>query len=301
MKKTVVVLAGSVIALSLTAASARHNPPTDARARHLAAEVVRLRAHFDSVDQELRHADVSRLSASQKEMRGRLISWLRDYRNAGSFPENDRFADRMVPFFRDSHGTLCAMAYLIDRSGRGDIVDKVASTRNNAYIHELADDPALIAWLDASGLSVEEAGRIQPTYGDPFPPTPPVEHNDVVSQSYAITSMGLGAASMGATGLNLFSPSAASGSIGFISGVASIAAGGEHLRDRGGNKRMAQANLTIGSLTVASALYALFKVHHSSSVATEKPGTATAGLTLSPQVDLIGNDGRVAVGVHARF
>lgn len=132
MKKLVVILAGSAVALSLMAAT-RHTSPEDVRSRQLRAEVVRLRAHFDSVDEELRSADVSRLSTAQRAMRGQLIAWLREYRDAGQFPENDRFANRMVPFFRDSHGTLCAMAYLIDRSGRGDIVDKVASTRNNAY------------------------------------------------------------------------------------------------------------------------------------------------------------------------
>src|SRR2546430_8950132 len=139
MKKLVVVLAGCAIALSLTAATTRHSARDDIRARQLRGEAVRLRAHFDSVDRELRGVNVSRLSATQKAMRVQLISWLRDYRNAGRFPENDRFANRAVPFFRDSHGTLCAMAYLVDRSGRGDIADEIAATRNTAFIHELPD------------------------------------------------------------------------------------------------------------------------------------------------------------------
>jgi hypothetical protein len=33
------------------------------------------------------------------------------------------------------------MAYLLERSGRGDLVDRVAWTRNNAFIPELAGDP----------------------------------------------------------------------------------------------------------------------------------------------------------------
>jgi hypothetical protein len=45
----------------------------------------------------------------------------------------------------------------------------VARTRNNAYVRELADEPGLMAWLDRNGLSVEEAARIQPGYGDPDP------------------------------------------------------------------------------------------------------------------------------------
>jgi hypothetical protein len=296
MKKLVVVLAGSAIALSLTAATARHGARDDSRARQFRAEAVRLVAHFDSVDRELRGVDVSCLSATQKAMRAQLISWLRDYRNAGRFPENDRFANRAVPFFRDSHGTLCAMAYLIDRSGRGDIVDRIASTRNNAFIHQLTDDPALVAWLDASGLSVDEAARIQPQYDGEIVV---VDNNDRVSRPYAILSMGLGSVAMGSTALNLFAPNRASGAAGLLSGAAAIAAGADHLRDRGGNKRMAQADLTVGALAAASALYSLiFRVKPLPRTAAAKPASESSW---SPQLDLVGSSGRVSVGMQARF
>jgi hypothetical protein len=69
------------------------------------------------------------------------------------------------------------MAYLIDRSGRRDLVDRVAATRNNAFIAELADDSALRAWLDSVGLSVTEAARIQPSY-PPEPLLPAVARYD---------------------------------------------------------------------------------------------------------------------------
>ncbi|HJQ53579.1 MAG TPA: hypothetical protein VJ825_07020 [Gemmatimonadaceae bacterium] len=299
MKKLVVVLAGSAIALSVTAASAHHNAPETPRARFLEAEAVRLRGHFDSVDRELRNADISRLSASQRANRARLVSWLREYRDVGVFPENDRFADRMVPFFRDSHGTLCAMAYLIDRSGRGDIVDKVANTRNNAYISELADDPTLIAWLDEWGLTVAEAARIQPTYG---PPPVISDHRERVDRPYAILSMGLGSVSMGTAALNLFAPSEASRAIGMLAATATIVAGGEHLRDRGGNKRMAQADLTVGSIAAVSALYAMFVNHEATYHPREAKSVAgAAALKWSPRLDVVGADGRVGVGLNARF
>ena len=126
-------------------------------------EVARLRAHFDSLDAELRHAK-GQLTSSQRIARAKLIGWLQQYRNAGEFPQNERFANRAMPFFRDGHGALCAMAYLIERSGRRDLVDRIARTRNNAFIAELANDPTLRAWLDSVGLSVNEAARIQPTY-----------------------------------------------------------------------------------------------------------------------------------------
>ena len=140
---------------AITLAGKRISEPTDSGSKS-SSEVVRLRAHFDSVDSELRAREVSRLTPSQLAQRTRLIAWLHEYRNAGIFPINDRFPDRMVPFFRDSKGTLCAMAYLIDRSGRGDIVNEVARTRNNAFIPDLATDAELAAWLESSGRNPKE-------------------------------------------------------------------------------------------------------------------------------------------------
>lgn len=114
--------------------------------------------------------------------------------------------------------------------------------------------------------------------------------------------MSLGAVSMGATGLNLFAPSRASGAVGLLSGAATIVAGGAHLRDRGGNKRMAQADLTVGSIAVVSALYALvFKVKPLNRTAAAPALHESAGVKWSPQVDLVGSSGRVGMGVQARF
>jgi hypothetical protein len=143
---------------------ARAVPPTGPEPLARKLEVARLRAHFDSVDAELRHPNALRLTPSQRTARATLIGWLQEYRDAGEFPRNDRFPERATPFFRDGHGALCAMAYLIERSGRHDLVDRIALTQNNAFIAELADDPELRVWLDSIGLSVAEAARIQPTY-----------------------------------------------------------------------------------------------------------------------------------------
>jgi hypothetical protein len=139
-------------------------PPTGPEPQARRLEVARLRAHFDSVDAELRHAKALQFTPSQRKARATLIGWLREYRDAGKFPRNDRFPNLALPFFRDGHGALCAMAYLIERSGRRDLVDRVALTRNNAFIAELANDPDVRVWLDSVGLSVTEAARIQPTY-----------------------------------------------------------------------------------------------------------------------------------------
>jgi hypothetical protein len=302
MKRISVLLVGSAATLLLSAA-ARYGPrPADARELHRRAEAVRLRAHFDSVDRELRARDVTRLSAEQRAMRKKLISWLRDYRNAGTFPENDRFPDLAMPFFRDSHRTLCAMAYLVDRSGRTDIVDHIAKTRNNAFIRELADDPALVAWLEASGLTVDEAARIQPQYGG-FPVYVTVPDTKRVSANYALLSMGLGGTSLGSLGFNFLTPSRMSGGIGLAAGAATIIAGVAHLDESGGNKKVAVTNTTLGSLTAIAALHTLFAARAGhQGTATAEPGRGfVSDATVSPDLVVLGNEPRMGVRLHARF
>ena len=118
----------------------------------------------------LQAREVSDLRPDQRRARARLIRWLREYRERGRFPRNHDFPDRRMPYFVDRHGTLCAVAYLIARSGRPDLVARIAATRNNAFVRELADDPQLTAWLESVGLIAAEAARIQPKYEFQPPP-----------------------------------------------------------------------------------------------------------------------------------
>lgn len=233
-------------------------------------------------------------------MRTKLISWLRDYRNAGRFPENDRFTDRAMPFFRDSRGTLCAMAYLVDRSGRKDIVDQIAKTHNNAFIRELTDGRALVAWLDTSGLSVDEAARIQPTYGS-YPVF--VADQKRVSANYALLSMGLGGSSIGSLGFNFFTPSRTSGGVGLAAGVATIIAGAAHLDETGGNKRIAVANTALGSFAAISALHALFvaQAGHQGATREESKGRLVSYATISPDLMILGSVPMIGVRLRAQF
>ncbi|MGE0545815.1 MAG: hypothetical protein AB7O24_21855 [Kofleriaceae bacterium] len=127
------------------------------------SEVVRIQAHLETVDAELRAADVTKLSLEQRERRAALIEELVVYRERGMFPRNLEL-DVRTPFFIDDRGVRCAMAHLIETHGGAALVSRVAATANNAYIRELAGDPELIAWLDYNGLTVAEAGRIQPSY-----------------------------------------------------------------------------------------------------------------------------------------
>lgn len=219
-------------------------------------EMTRLQRHFDSVDHELKSRDVSHYTGSQRANRAKLMGWLRDYRDAGSFPTNDKFAEA-TPFFRDKDGVLCAMAYLIARSGRTDIVDKVAATRNNAYIRELAGDPALVAWLDSWGLSVAEAGRIQPSYGGYGPIYGPDDGEDYVESDFAVAALGLGSLSLATAAVNVVKPGYFSGVLGVIAGTASILAGASYLGDSDGGDVLAGATIGLGAVSVGAGIYGI--------------------------------------------
>ena len=262
-------------------------------------EVARLRAHFDSVDAELRHAQAAQPAASRRTARATLIGWLQEYRDAGEFPRNDRFP-LATPFFRDAQGVLCAMAYLIDRSGRRDLVDRVASTRNNAFIAELADDPELRVWLDSVGLSVTEAARIQPSYG---PGGPGTEADQGVTAGYAVPSILISGASLTTLGLNLASPGKTSGWAGLIAGSVGVIAGAANLDGTDGNRKVAAANMIIGSGAIAAGLYRL--LNSPSARPVDEPPPQSAGsnvrLAISPLVVPTSAGPRFGIAMRSNF
>ena len=258
-------------------------------------EVARLQAHFDSVDSELRQADVSGLDQAQLTSRRQLIGWLREYRDAGEFPVNDRFHDRYMPFFRDSRGVLCAMAWLVARSGRADIVDRIARTRNNAFIPELAGDEQLTEWLDSVGLTVAEAARIQPSYGG----------NSGISTGYAITSVILSGGTLVAGGFNLFAPTTTSGWLGIGTGlgagIAAFSKAFEPVDD--GTAKLATVNLLAGVLGVALGVRGVLAADRKPEPNLPRSSTANRGIELNilPSTFAVGGMPRLGVVVEARF
>ena len=157
-------VSGLIAVLALVAAPFGVAPSVHA-ADSADREVARIRAHFDSVLTELTSRDVSSLSASQRGNRARLTMTLANYRERGLFPHNYDFPDQSVPYFIDRRtGTLCAVAQLLASTGRRDIVDRVARQDNNVWVPELAGDTAFATWLDANGITLREAARIQVPY-----------------------------------------------------------------------------------------------------------------------------------------
>jgi hypothetical protein len=129
------------------------------------AERTRLRAHFDSVERELRARDVPGLTPARRAARARVLDLLHAYQQRGVFPRNTDFPDRDVPVFIDWRGTRCGFAYLVEQTGHEDVVLRIAATRNYARVPELKDDPDVRRWLADNGITLAEATRIQPSYG----------------------------------------------------------------------------------------------------------------------------------------
>lgn len=272
-------------------------PPTSSESLTRQREVARLRAHFDSVDAELRQVSTPSFTPGQRTARATLIGWLREYRDAGEFPRNDRLPDRAMPFFRDSRGVLCAMAYLIERSGRGDLVDRVASTRNNAFIAELADNPALVGWLDSAGLSVAEAARIQPQYGSD------VIEDDDPSTEYVATSVVASGASLTTLVLNLTNPSTTSGWAGVAAGSLGVIAGAVNLDRNGGTETLAAADLLIGGVALAAGIYTLLDPPSGRPVDGPSPQSASSGsrLAIGPLVVPTADGPRLGLAMRRTF
>ncbi|HYR99459.1 MAG TPA: hypothetical protein VEO58_10615 [Gemmatimonadales bacterium] len=101
-----------------------------------AAETAQIRARLAAVERNLRARDVSALPPGERVARSRNLDVLHEYWVRGVFPKNTSVPGARVPVFVDRYGTRCAMAYLIEQSGRGDLVARVAATNNNVRIRE---------------------------------------------------------------------------------------------------------------------------------------------------------------------
>lgn len=257
---------------------------------HPSREQVRLRAHFDSVLVELRTRDVTALTVSQRASRERLIKWLADYRDAGLFPVNDRYADVPTPIFRDARGVTCAMAYLVDRSGRGDIVDRISSTRNLAYIRDLTDDTVLVAWLDSAGLTAGEAARIQPTY--------PGDRERRLRELRGLT-VWMSGTSLLTAGWNIAKPSNRVGVVGvLVGGLTALLWGPGLASEQEEDRTYSTINVVSGGIAILSGVYAIRKPRTPS---LEQPLSDRHGIDWVPFLDIAPTTRTTRLGFAARF
>jgi hypothetical protein len=126
-------------------------------------EALRVARHIRRAEHCLAERNAAGLSPLRRVVRTLLRRELARYRSAARFPQNRDFAGP-TPHFVDANGNRCAVAHLLELSGEAALVRRIASERNHARVLELANEPRLVAWLDAAGLTLNEAARIQPSY-----------------------------------------------------------------------------------------------------------------------------------------
>jgi hypothetical protein len=133
---------------------------------HISVPVIRererVRRHLAGAEQAVRARTLA-LDPVRALNRALLLDELGRYRRRGRFPQNHD-SRRQIPAFIDRHGARCAVAHLMEISGQGELVQHVARVWNDARVRDLMRLPELSLWLDAAGLSAEEAARIQPEY-----------------------------------------------------------------------------------------------------------------------------------------
>lgn len=257
------------------------------------AEAARIAAHLATAEQELLARDVSHLSPAQRAARARHIRVLGEYRLEGVFPHNHDVPRERVPVFVDRHGTHCAVGYLLARSGRSDIVEQVARTRNLARIPEMTDDPALAAWLDTAGISLSEAARIQPTYGGGSD----VVVEDEVTTGYIVAS----ALSVGFGGISIArnlgpAPRRMDGIYGLLIGAYGIGLGGHKLDNGGTAQALGALNTVVGATAAALGARTLWRSGSGNRADVAPPGqtmSVAAGPTLVP--------GGTGLGIHLQM
>jgi hypothetical protein len=98
--------------------------------------------------------------AELAQHRQQQIARLHAYAEAGQFPVNLFPTLGAVHMFKDESGTRCAVANLIYLDGHGDLVDRMAATRNDVVVADETSGP-LHDWVLSSGLTNEEVRRIQ--------------------------------------------------------------------------------------------------------------------------------------------
>ena len=139
------------------------------------SEAQRIESHLRNVEVTLRARQVPGLTARQRDSRDTALNRLREYRERGLFPHNHTRPGERVPVFVDEHGTHCAVGYLLKRSGEIGLVSDVVAGDNNVRVMELAGNERFRRWLEETGLTLEEAAWIQPTYGQQRDLEPPAQ------------------------------------------------------------------------------------------------------------------------------
>ncbi|MEP6618241.1 MAG: hypothetical protein ABJE47_02955 [bacterium] len=261
-----------------------------------AAEIARIRSHFDSVLTELAARDVAALTPAQRVRRGELVTTLTAYRARGVFPHNYDFPGQAMPYFVDrGTGTLCAVAHLLEHTGHRDIVDRVAAMNNNVWVPQLAGDAAFTAWLAENGITLAEAARIQVPYLQPTS-NAQVARNVAFVTAAPLVLSGVAVTSLWNAFGNADGHRTAVTKLGIVSGLASGLMGVALLTKNDISPTWGTTALAMGGASIALSSRAMYR---QSILASERANArgVVADAALTPTIDAHGAGARVGVSI----
>jgi len=121
-----------------------------------------MHAHFVHVRGWLGSRDATKpeLASRRKE----ILGYFDEYIAKGTTPQNVHVPWR-TPVFIDDRGTICAVGYLIERSASRTLAEKIAKDHRYNVLEDIAAAmPEVRAWVESSGLTLEELASVQPGY-----------------------------------------------------------------------------------------------------------------------------------------
>jgi hypothetical protein len=306
MRSRVVLVAGLALTLVVgTVATTRAARPSDPEiaAAARAGEVARIRSHFDSVLVELSDRDLAALAPEQRARRRAALATLRAYRDRGVFPHNYDFPGQAVPYFVDRKtGTRCAVAHLLEASGRRDIVERVARTDNNVWVASLAGDTAFTGWLDANGITLVEAARIQVPYVDTNEPLSVA--GLTANPGYTLGSAVAIGGSMAMAVVNARSNARGAGrlrsALGVVTGAAALGVGASSLGVQDASPVLGLASAAAGATSLWIATRGIARHRHDVAAARAKEKSLAQRAVVTPILP-VGRDAGTGLSVAVSF
>lgn len=188
------------------------------------SETARIRTHLSYVQRLLSETPTGHLSEKQSTNRNQILSALQEYLVAEKFPVNSAYPGERRPCFIDDKGTICAVGYLVEQTRGREMAEVINKNHQYDFLLEM-NEPALEAWAEEYGLTLEECAMIQPTYGPlPDPQTRSVE----IKPAYGVSSGIMGGANLGVHIFNMTNKGPyrpAVGIVGVITGTSQILLG----------------------------------------------------------------------------
>lgn len=122
-----------------------------------------LKTHLRMVEESLRQAEPPGMEPEVRANRLKNLDSLHEYWTREASPVNNLLPYRN-PVFIDAENRICAVGYLMQKSGAMDLAVFLSKLNNTIYIRDIKSD-AFDEWVRKSGLTLDELAWIQPAYG----------------------------------------------------------------------------------------------------------------------------------------